>query len=202
MDGWMDGRTDGWMDGWMDGCVDGWVCGWMGGMGWDGMGWNGMEWNGMDGWMGVWMDGWDGMGWDGMEWNGMDGWMDRWMEGLRTITSLISRWSAILAHAGTHAFAASLLSLLADGLANGKGFCHPLGSSSPDPLLPPPPPVDFQGGEEDFGFCLWVSWIVHIWRLASIKFLAKPVDGWVGGLGGVDGVGGWVDGWMGGKTDW
>ena len=145
MDGWMDGR----MDGWMDGCVDGWVCGWMGGMGWDGMEWNGMEW--MDGWVCGWMGGmgWDGMGWNGMEWNG---WMDRWMEGLRTITSLISRWSAILAHAGTHAFAASLLSLLADGLANGKGFCHPLGSSSPDPLLPPPPPVDFQGGEEDFGF--------------------------------------------------
>ena len=156
----------------------------------------------MDGWTDGWMDGWvcgwmGGMGWDGMEW------MDGGMEGWRTITSLISRWSAILAHPGMHAFAASLLSLPADGLANGTGFCHPLGSSSPDPLLPPPPPVDFQGGEEDFGFCLWVSWIVHIWRLASIKFLAKPVDGWVdgwmggwvGGLGGVDGVGGWVDGW-------
>ena len=37
---------------------------------------------------------------------------------------------------------------------------------------------------------------MHIWRLASIKFLAKPVDGWVGGLGGVDGVGGWMDGWV------
>ena len=46
MDGWMDGRIDGWvgwvdfwwMDGWMDGRIDGWV-------GWVGFGW---------------MDGWDG----------------------------------------------------------------------------------------------------------------------------------------------
>ena len=44
-----------------------------------------------------------------------------------TVTSLISRWSAILAHAGMHAFAASLLSLPADGLANGEGVLPPLG---------------------------------------------------------------------------
>ena len=56
-----------------------------------------------------------------------------------TVTSLISRWSAILAHAGMHAFAASLLSLPADGLA--KGACLP--------NFQPPPPiqVDSRGGE-------------------------------------------------------
>lgn len=44
-----------------------------------------------------------------------------------TTTSRISRWSAILAHAGMHAFAASLLSLPADELANGEGVLPPLG---------------------------------------------------------------------------
>ena len=44
-----------------------------------------------------------------------------------TTTSRISRWSAILAHAGMHAFAASVLSLPADELANGEGVLPPLG---------------------------------------------------------------------------
>ena len=29
MDGWTDGRTDGWTDGWMDERMDGWIDGWM-----------------------------------------------------------------------------------------------------------------------------------------------------------------------------
>eukprot|EP00438_Fugacium_kawagutii_P006470 Skav231954 [mRNA] locus=scaffold2806:1718:2014:- [translate_table: standard] len=44
-----------------------------------------------------------------------------------TITSVSSRWSAILAHAGMHAFAASLLSLPADNAIDGDGVLPPLG---------------------------------------------------------------------------
>ena len=32
MDGWMDGRMDGWMDGWMDGLTFGWMDDWMNGL--------------------------------------------------------------------------------------------------------------------------------------------------------------------------
>ena len=62
-----------------------------------------------------------------------------------TVTSLISRWSAMLAHAGTHAFAASLLSLPADGLANGEGVLPPLGQLLAQPEAAPPHPSRLPG---------------------------------------------------------
>lgn len=40
MDGWMEGRKDGWMVGWMEGRKDGWMSRWM------------------DGWVDRWRDGW------------------------------------------------------------------------------------------------------------------------------------------------
>ena len=62
-----------------------------------------------------------------------------------TVTSLISRWSAILAHAGMHAFAASLLSLPADGLANGEGVLPPLGQLLAQPEAAPTNPSRLPG---------------------------------------------------------
>ena len=62
-----------------------------------------------------------------------------------TVTSLISRWSAILAHAGMHAFAASLLSLPADGLANGEGVLPPLGQLLAQPEAAPTSPSRLPG---------------------------------------------------------
>ena len=44
-----------------------------------------------------------------------------------TVTALISRWSAILTHAGMQAFASSLLSIPTDGATNGEGALPPLG---------------------------------------------------------------------------
>ena len=44
-----------------------------------------------------------------------------------TVTALISRWSAILTHAGMQALASSLLSIPTDGATNGEGALPPLG---------------------------------------------------------------------------
>ena len=55
------------------------------------------------------------------------------------------RWSAILAHAGMHAFAASLLSLPADGLANGEGVLPPLGQLLAQPEAAPTNPSRLPG---------------------------------------------------------
>lgn len=63
------------------------------------------------------------------------------------VTSLISRWSAIMAHAGMHALAASLLSLPADNAIDGDEVLLPLGQLVPRRPSPPPTPVDFRGGE-------------------------------------------------------
>jgi len=43
------------------------------------------------------------------------------------VTALISRWSAILTHAGMQALASSLLSIPTDGATNGEGALPPLG---------------------------------------------------------------------------
>ena len=51
-----------------------------------------------------------------------------------TVTALISRWSAILTHAGMQAFASSLLSIPTDGATNGEGALPPLGQLLTEPL--------------------------------------------------------------------
>ena len=51
----------------------------------------------------------------------------------------------MLAHAGMHAFAASLLSLPADGLANGEGVLPPLGQLLAQPEAAPTNPSRLPG---------------------------------------------------------
>ena len=55
------------------------------------------------------------------------------------VTSLVSRWSAILTHAAMHAYAASLLCLPADGAIQGDGALPPLGQLLAQPEDAPNP---------------------------------------------------------------
>ena len=91
-----------------------------------------------------------------------------------TVTALISRWSAILTHAGMQAFASSLLSIPTDGATNGEGALPPLGQLLTEPLPDSTMPSRLPGRWDWF---LDFSWTVHTWWRASIKTVFRPLIG-------------------------